>query len=194
MTQAEGRYCNSDQLSMPFLEDQDNIVQPVGSPLTLSTSEFVLPIEPTFDPSQGLHEVICAWQKQLTPVVVFDGRYLELAEQNIHTATDLHAPYIGNHGSVINLSVFLNILRCYGALSKIYSEKTNGRLKIRCEPPKSGTRVRELWDVLGMSSLINEVSSLKPPLPTSGPLPDFFFESRYVSPILWAHPKIKLPN
>lgn len=144
----------------------------------------------TFDPCQGIREVKQRWKRNsVTSEVVFDCRPLELASKYATEPQldELFAPeeeYLLGRGGLLSNAVFINVLRCYGTLSKwskdVYKKTGIETIKnynfIR---PNANTRVGKLWDVLGMS----ELTKIKPQnaWSSSGELE---FQSRIVTPFL----------
>jgi len=153
----------------------------------ISTSKFfrrqevIVPIEPTFEPSQGIREVRTSWLGKDPIQIVFDGRHLKTAEQNVVAEPDPEERFVGSQGGIVNLGIFLNVLRCYGALAKWHYDAIGSPLTAKCIPPAVGTRVYRLWEVLGLEAVLNKVQ--QPP----HPFPLLEYQSRYVSPIIWVN-------
>jgi hypothetical protein len=177
MTKVKHGGVTANQMMLPLPELMQSMPTKSASPIPQGT--IVIPVDPTFEASQGLRTVMTS--RVVTsggPLrVIFDGRFLELAEQNVTSQPDPEAPYLGPQGCILNLAVFPNILRCYGALRQ-WSHEERLQLNTECWPPRSGTRVRALWDVLDVEALFFHIQ--RPP----GPIPLFEYQSRYVSPIL----------
>lgn len=146
---------------------------------------MVVPIEPTFDVSQGIREVRTGWTGTTRLTVTFDARHLELAEHCGGMVCDPLEPYVVGtqkrmHGGFINPATFLNVMRCIGAINGWFTAKTGNRPVFSAVPPAKGTRARQLWDAVRVGDVITQLG--KPAL--LGRLPVFEFESRYISPIL----------
>src|SRR5579859_5256486 len=82
--------------------------------------KFSVPVETTFDVSQGLREVITFWHTHRSPMdIFFDCRHLELAEAYVSGSSEVFEPeevYLIGRGGLINTSVFINLLRCCQSL------------------------------------------------------------------------------
>ncbi len=164
-------------------------INKLGRAARRSVREVLIPVEPTFDVAQGIREGIEGIRGMVSSglpragrlKVTFDARHLELAVQNARATTDPDEPYLSGHGVIVNLGVFLDIVRSYGALMAWHKNDKltkHSALEFGLLPPREGTRVRALWDVLGMERFFKHLHS-----PTD-PLPVFEYQSRYVSPIL----------
>ncbi len=151
--------------------------------------EVLIPVEPTFDVAQGIREGIEAIREAVSsglPLaghlkVTFDARYLELADKNARATSDPEEPYLSGRGVIVNLGVFLDIVRAYGALLAWHKDDKltqHTTVEFGLLPPGEGSRVRALWDVLGIQRFFRHLSS------PADPLPVFEYQSRYVSPIL----------
>lgn len=164
------------QLALNFGEQPDNV--------TSDRLKVYVPVETTFDVSQGLREAITFWYTHKSPMdVVFDCRHLELAEAYVSGNREAFEPeeiYLVGKGGLINTSVFINLLRCGQSLttwSKGIKQNT-GSTPIQCInfiPPSSSTKVGKLWKKLRMFS----------PFDMATPPKVGQFQSRYITPILW---------
>jgi hypothetical protein len=151
---------------------------------SVDTLKVVVPVETTFDVSQGLREVKAFWEEHHAQLeVVFDCRHLELANAYVSSREpNIFEPeeaYLIGKGGLLNTAVFFNMLRCCMTLeawSKQVEQQTGkSMLKgIKFEVPRPNTPVRYLWDHLGMRPYV------------SGKIPEVsHFQSRYITPILW---------
>jgi hypothetical protein len=143
-----------------------------------------IPVESTFDVSQGLREAKSIWEEQRTQIEVeFDCRHLELANEYVSsrepTIFEPQEAYLLGKGGLLNTAVFFNMLRCCMTL-EAWSRQMEQQLgqptikSITFEAPRPNTAVRHLWDHLGMRPYV------------SGKIPGVCrFQSRYVTPILW---------
>ena len=155
------------------------------SPSASSTLPTVIvPVETTFDVSQGMREVLTFWEEQKTAFhIVFDCRHLELAEAYIVGEREVFDPtevYLIGRGGLINTSVFINLLRCCQSLEtwSMQTQKERGDYPIRSirfEPPDPSSKVGKLWQNL---ALVNQYDSKTLPQVDE-------FQSRYITPILW---------
>lgn len=143
----------------------------------------------TFDPCQGIREAKQRWKKNSVPSeVVFDCRPLELAPEYASDPRldELFAPeeeYLLGRGGLLNIAVFVNLLRCYRTLAKwsddVYNETgTKPISSFKFIPPDPNTPVGKLWEVLGMPGLTERIPRN---LWTSGVME---FQSRIVTPLL----------
>src|SRR6266568_8020434 len=80
-----------------------------------SLPAVVVPVETTFDVSQGMREVFTFWEEQKTAFhIVFNCRHLELAEAYVVGESEVFDPaeaYLIGRGGLINTAVFINLLR-----------------------------------------------------------------------------------
>ena len=145
---------------------------------------ILVPVETTFDASQGIREVKMFWNEHRVPVeVVFDCRHLELADSYVSSRDralfDPQESYLRGKGGLLNIAVFFNLLRCCISL-QAWSDtlQQNTGLPtitlITFQEPRSNSAVGHLWNHLGM----------RPYVPGKTPKVSFF-QSRYVTPILW---------
>jgi len=146
--------------------------------------KVIVPVESTFDVSQGLREAKTFWEKHRTQMEVeFDCRHLELVSAYVSsrepTIFEPQEAYLLGKGGLLNTAVFFNMLRCCMTLetwSKQMEQQTGQPTinSITFEAPRPNTAVRHLWDHLGMRPYV------------SGKTPGVsIFQSRYVTPILW---------
>ena len=143
----------------------------------------------TFDPCQGIREAKDGCRKSLVPLeVVFDCRPLELAPDYASGSKVFFEPdeqYLIGRGGLLNIAVFVNLLRCYNTLREWSDErKETGIQPIRCFnfiPPDPKTSVGRLWEVLGMPNLTTNLLKNEP---DSGVME---FQSRYVAPLLYVN-------
>src|SRR5260370_26704004 len=81
-----------------------------------SLPTVVIPVETTFDVSQGMREVLTFWEEQKTAFhIIFNCRHLELAESYVvgeSEVFDSAEVYLIGRGCLINTAVFINLLRC----------------------------------------------------------------------------------
>lgn len=147
----------------------------------------------TFNECQGIREVKQGWKRNpISSKVVFDCRPLELATEYACEArlTELLEPeeiylqetYLRGGGGLLNVAVFVNLLRCYGTLHKWscdMHQKTGVRPIIDFEfiPPDVDTPVGQLWKVLGMDGLTQKT-------PKNELIDVMDFQSRIVTPLL----------
>jgi hypothetical protein len=144
----------------------------------------VIPVETTFDVSQGMREVLTFWEEQKTAFhVVFDCRHLELAEAYVVGASEVFDPiegYLIGRGGLINTAVFINLLRCCQSL-ELWSTEMQQRTgdapirSIQFEPPDPSSKVGQLWHNL---AFLSGYDPKNPPHVEE-------FQSRYITPILW---------
>ncbi len=149
-----------------------------------SLPTVVVPVETTFDVSQGMREVFTFWEEQKAAFhIVFDCRHLELAEAYVvgeSEVFDSDEAYLIGRGGLINTAIFINLLRCCQSL-KTWSEQIQQDTgdtpirSIRFEPPDPSTKVGKLWQHL---AFLNEYDPGNPPRVEE-------FQSRYITPILW---------
>ena len=142
----------------------------------------------TNDPYDGIRQAKQRWKRNPdSSEVVFDSRPTELATEYASPGLkDLFAPeeeYLRGRGGLLNIAVFVNLLRCYGTLAKWSDEfyKETGTKPIssfRFIPPTPHTPVGKLWEVLGMPGLTDKSPKN---LWTSGMMD---FQSRIVTPLL----------
>lgn len=148
----------------------------------------------TFNACQGIREAKQGWKKNPVPSeVVFDCRPLELASKYATELRleELYAPdetYVLGRGGLVNIAVFIDILRCYGTLAKWSQEvckETGTKPMIDFKPiqPAPDTPVGKLWNVLGMSNLMTRNPSN---IWNSGITE---FQSRIVTPLLMVNIK-----
>jgi hypothetical protein len=151
---------------------------------SVDTLKVVIPVETTFDVSQGLREVKTFWEEHHAQMeVVFDCRHLELASAYVSSREpNIFEPqeaYLLGKGGLLNTAVFFNMLRCcmtLDAWSKQMEQQIGkSALKnIKFEAPRPNTALRYLWDHLDMGPYV------------SGETPKVsIFQSRYITPILW---------
>jgi len=183
------------QLPLPWTEE-DIAALPTRSrmasaqPKIPRLCEVVVPIEPTFDVSQGIREVVMNWAGADRLTVTLDARHLELAEHCGGVIFDPLEPYMvgvrnarkgmRGHGSFINPAIFLNVLRCISTIYGRFIAETGNKPDFIAIPPREGTRARQLWDAVRVGDVIARMG--EPGL--LGQLPIFEFDSRYISPIL----------
>ena len=151
---------------------------------SVDTLKVVVPVETTFDVSQGLREVKTFWEEHHTQMeVLFDYRHLELASAYVSSREpNIFEPqeaYLLGKGGLLNTAVFFNMLRCcmtLDAWSK-QMERQTGKSALKnivFEAPRPNTALRYLRDHLGMRPYV------------SGETPGVsIFQSRYITPILW---------
>jgi len=123
--------------------------------------EVVVPIEPTFDVSQGIREVVMNWAGADRLTVRLDARHLELAEHCGGVIFDPLEPYMvgarkgmRGHGSFINPATFLNVLRCISTIHGRFIAQTCNQPDFIAIPPREGTRARQLWDAVRVGDVI----------------------------------------
>jgi hypothetical protein len=147
----------------------------------------------TFNECQGMREVKQRWKINPVPSkVVFDCRATELANEYACEArlTELLEPeeiylqetYLRGGGGLLNIGVFVNLLRCYGTLHKWSRDmhKATGTKPIidfEFIPPDVNTPVGQLWKVLGMHGLTQKT-------PKNEWIDVMDFQSRIVTPLL----------
>lgn len=146
--------------------------------------QILVPVETTFDASQGIREVKMFWNKHLVPVeVIFDCRHLELADAYVSSRETLifepQEAYLRGKGGLLNTSVFFNLLRCCNSLQAWSDtlQQNTGQAALSMmtfQEPRSRSSVGRLWNHLGM----------RPYVPGKTPRVSHF-QSRYVTPILW---------
>ncbi|MCC5644249.1 hypothetical protein LC607_15100 [Nostoc sp. CHAB 5824] len=156
----------------------------------------------TFNECQGMREVKQRWKINPVPSkVVFDCRAIELATEYACEArlTELLEPeeiylqetYLRGGGGLLNIGVFVNLLRCYGTLHKWSRDmhKATGTKPIidfEFIPPDVNTPVGQLWKVLGMHGLTQKI-------PKNEWIDVMDFQSRIVTPLLMANKSNRKP-
>jgi hypothetical protein len=148
----------------------------------------------TFDPCQGIREIKQQWiSNPVLSEVVFDCTPLELAQEYACQPKpdeffSREEEYLLGRGGFVNVSIFINLLRCYETVAKwsrdFSQEPETKRIKgFQFIRPKPTTPVGKLWDVLGMEELIHKSPSnlWNNNLCSSGAMK---FQSRIVTPFL----------
>jgi hypothetical protein len=149
-----------------------------------SLPTVVIPVETTFDVSQGMREGLTFWEEQKTAFhIIFNCRHLELAESYVvgeSEVFDSAEVYLIGRGGLINTAVFINLLRCCQSLEtwSMQVQQNTGDSPIRSirfEPPDLSTKVGKLWKNL---AFLDTYDPSNPPHVEE-------FQSRYITPILW---------
>lgn len=167
-----------------YVQEKELFNKLPGQAQSTKVVRVTVPVESTFDVSQGLREVKTFWHEHRQPVeVVFDCRHLELVDAYVSSRDrrifEPDEAYLLGKGGLLNIAVFFNMLRCCMTLEAWCKqvEQQTGQPALRAitfEAPRSNTAVRHLWDHLGMRPFV------------SGKTPAVSrFQSRYVTPILW---------
>jgi hypothetical protein len=165
------------QLYLDFSDTSNTIIE---------TPKVVIPVETTFDVSQGIREAkMFAKDNNYNPISVeFNAHHLELAEKYISSKNyEPTEQYITGEGGLINTAVFINILRCQETLLKWSKshQAITGQPTIKnilFEEPQKDTVVGKLWRNLGCFPYGNNENVST-------------FQSRYITPIYWVDQQSK---
>ncbi|GCE15086.1 hypothetical protein [Tengunoibacter tsumagoiensis] len=147
---------------------------------TVGVPKVIIPIGTTFEPGLGIRQALVNWEANNHQMIdiVFNGHHLELAEKYASNKKyDFTEQYIVGEGGLVNLSVFINILRCEERLrtwSKEVQQQTGTRAirGISFDCPDENSSVGLLWKNLGS-------------FPYSKKSDVSLFQSRYITPICW---------
>ncbi|MCT7980262.1 hypothetical protein [Laspinema olomoucense] len=175
-------------------QNRDIRVHGGNSPVLSLLPQIPVYVPTTFDPCQGIREAKQGWKSNQVPSeIVFDCRHLELAQEyacqpNSGEFFSTKEQYLLGKGGLVNLAVFINLLRCYGTLGKwsqnMFQETGIKPIKdFHFIRPNLNTPVGKLWDVLGMDGLT------KKPWRNVWTSDVTEFQSRIITPLLRVNDK-----